>query len=128
MIGLEDRQTLARDIEAAQLAGARLEQACEVAGIDERSLQRWKADQGLVSGDGRPNAVRPTPSHALTPAERERILQVANEPRFADIPLVRIDAAGDSWGCFSALKLMRIHRCHIPPVFTHIKYAVCRPG
>ncbi|MDT4801815.1 IS3 family transposase ISAzo10 [compost metagenome] len=90
MIGLEDRQTLAQDIEAAHQAGARLEQACEVAGIDLRSLQRWKANQGLVSGDGRPDAVRPTPSHALTPAEREQILQVANEPRFADMPPARI--------------------------------------
>ena len=61
MIGLEDRQTLAQDIEAAQQAGARLEQACEVAGIDQRSLQRWKANHGLVSGDGRPAAVRPSP-------------------------------------------------------------------
>ncbi len=90
MIGLEDRQTLAQDIEAAQRAGARLEQACEVAGIDQRSLQRWKANHGLVSGDGRPAAVRPTPAHALTPAEREQILQVANEPRFADMPPARI--------------------------------------
>ncbi|AJP57091.1 integrase [Pandoraea vervacti] len=90
MIGLEDRQTLAHDIEAAQQAGARLEQACEIAGIDERSLQRWKASQGLVSGDGRSNAVRLTPAHALTPAEREQILQVANEPRFADMPPARI--------------------------------------
>jgi len=90
MIGLEDRQTLARDIEAAQQAGARLQQACEVAGIDVRTLQRWKANQGLVSGDGRPGAVRPTPAHALTPAEREQILQVANEPRFADMPPARI--------------------------------------
>ena len=90
MIGLEDRQALARDIEAAQQAGARLQQACEVAGIDKRSLQRWKANQGLVSGDGRPGAVRPTPAHALTPAEREQILQVANESRFADMPPARI--------------------------------------
>jgi hypothetical protein len=59
MIGFEDRQSPARDIEAAQLAGASLEQAT---GIDVGSPQRWKADQGLVSGDGRPNAVRPTPS------------------------------------------------------------------
>lgn len=86
MIGLEDRQTLAQDIEAAQQAGARLAQACEVAGIDERSLQRWKANHGLVSGDGRPGAVRPTPAHALTPTEREQILQVANEPRFGRYP------------------------------------------
>lgn len=90
MIDLEDRQTLARDIEAAHQAGARLHLACEVAGIDVRTLQRWKAHQGLVSGDGRPDAVRPTPVHALSVAEREQILRVANEPRFADMPPARI--------------------------------------
>lgn len=90
MIGLEDRQNLARDIEAACAAGARLEAACEIAGISARSLQRWKAHQGLVKGDGRPQAVRPVPDHALTPAEREQILCVANEPRFADMPPARI--------------------------------------
>jgi transposase InsO family protein len=90
MIGLKDRQSLAQDIEAAQQAGARLHAACEVASISARSLQRWKAHQGLASGDGRPAARRPAPAHALTPAEREQILQVANEPRFADMPPARI--------------------------------------
>ena len=102
MIGLEDRQTLARDIEAAHQAGARLHLACEVAGIDVRTLQRWKAHQGLVSGDGRPDAVRPTPTHALTPAEREQILCVANEPRFADMPPARIVPALADEGVYLA--------------------------
>ena len=43
-----------------------------------------------LSGDGRPEAARPTPAHALTPHERQRLLQVANEPRFADMPPARI--------------------------------------
>ena len=43
MIGLEDRQALTRDIHAARDAGARLKPACEVAGIDQRTLQRWRA-------------------------------------------------------------------------------------
>ena len=90
MIGLEDRQSLAQDIDVAHQAGARLRLACETAGIDVRTLQRWKARQGLVSGDGRPHAVRPVPAHALTPAEHEQILGVANEPRFADMPPARI--------------------------------------
>ncbi len=62
MIGLEDRQALSRDIDAAHVAGARLAPACELAGIDPRTLQRWKARQGLTAGDGRPQAVHPTPS------------------------------------------------------------------
>jgi putative transposase len=90
MIGLEDRQALARNIEAAHSAGARLRLACETAGIDERTLQRWKAHKGLVAGDGRPHAVRATPSHALSQAEREKLLAVANEPRFAAVPPARI--------------------------------------
>ena len=90
MIGLEDRQALARDIAVAHAAGARLRLACEVGGIELRTLQRWKAHEGLSAGDGRPQAVRPTPSHALSPQERQAILDVANEPRFADVPPARI--------------------------------------
>jgi putative transposase len=90
MIGLEDRQALARDIQAAHAAGARLRPACETAGITVRTLQRWKACQGLESGDGRPQAARPVPAHALSPAERAEVLRVANEPRFADVPPARI--------------------------------------
>jgi len=90
MIGLEDRQTLAHDIHTAHSAGARLRLACDTAGIDMRTLQRWKAHAGLVSGDGRPDAVRPVPGHALRPAERAQLLCVANEPRFAAVPPARI--------------------------------------
>ncbi len=90
MIGLEDRQALSRDIDAAHAAGARLGRACEIAGIDARTLQRWKASQGLTQGDGRPQAVRPMPSHALSEAERAALLAVANEPRFASTPPARI--------------------------------------
>ena len=90
MIGLKDRQALAHDIHAAHQAGARLHLACQTAGIELRTLQRWKGSHGLVCGDGRPQAVRPTPAHALGPAERAQVLRVANEPRFADVPPARI--------------------------------------
>ena len=49
MIGLEDRQVLARDIHVAHAAGARLKPACAIAGIELRTLQRWQATDGLVS-------------------------------------------------------------------------------
>jgi transposase InsO family protein len=90
MIGLEDRQVWAQDIGIAHEAGARLRLACETAGIDVRTLQRWKAQEGLVKGDGRPSAVRKAPEHALSQAERVELLRVANEPRFADVPPARI--------------------------------------
>lgn len=90
MIDLEDRQALARDIAVAHAAGARLKPACETAGIDVRTMQRWKLADGLASGDRRPQAVRPTPGHALSEAERAQVLAVANEPRFASVPPARI--------------------------------------
>ncbi|MFB9123746.1 IS3 family transposase [Paraburkholderia dipogonis] len=90
MIGLEDRQQLAREIDSARLAGARLRLACEVAGIDVRTLQRWRARQALVKSDARPGAIRPLSAHALSPEEPANVLRVAREARFADMPPARI--------------------------------------
>lgn len=89
MIRLEDRQRIACAVDEAQREGARLKPACETAGIDARTLQRWRA-AGLHCADARPHAVRPIPAHALSEQERARILQVANEPRFAELPPARI--------------------------------------
>lgn len=88
MTGLEDRQRLANDVEQAHQSGARLSIACQTAGIDVRTLQRWKRNE--VGSDRRPLAVRPAPSHALTDAERDEVLQVANSAPFADMPPARI--------------------------------------
>ena len=90
MTRLENRQTLARDIDQAQADGAWLEAACALAGIDARTLQRWRTGGEPARADARPDASRPMPSHALTEQERARIIEVANEPRFADIPPARI--------------------------------------
>ena len=54
MIGLEDRQALARNIEVAHQAGARLRLACDTAGIDLRTLQRWQAGSD-AKPDGKPD-------------------------------------------------------------------------
>jgi putative transposase len=90
MIGLGDCHALALDIEAAHAYGARLQPACEIVGIAVRNLLRWKAREGLTVGDGRPQAVRPMPSHDLSPKERAALLAVANEPRLALVPPVCI--------------------------------------
>ena len=90
MISLEKRQKIAAMIEQARREGARLEAACEVGGIDARTLQRWEANAGLQDGDGRPRALRPLPAHTLSAQEREQILRIANEPRFAALPPARI--------------------------------------
>jgi len=114
MIGLEDRQALALEIHTAHLAGARLHMACAIAGIDLRTLQRWKASDGLVAGDGRPLAVRAPPSHALSDAERAAVLSAANEPRFADVPPARIVPALADEGIYLASEstFARVLRAH----------------
>ena len=62
MIGLEDRHSLAHDIDTAHSADCRLRLACDIAGINERTLQRWKAQGDVVLADGRPQAARPGPA------------------------------------------------------------------
>lgn len=90
MIRLKDRQAMAEAIGQAHRAGARLKAACELAGIEVRTLQRWKSSGGLEHGDRRPQATRPRPAHALSAQERAEVVRVANEPRFAEVPPARI--------------------------------------
>jgi putative transposase len=89
-------------VAGARADGARLGPACALAGVDPRTLQRWRASEGVARGDRRPEAVRPVPAHALTPAERTRIIAVANEPRFADVPPARIVPALADEGVYLA--------------------------
>src|SRR5215218_5664332 len=102
MTRLEDRQTLLHAIEAARAGGSRLAPACALAGLDPRTVQRWQTGDGLARGDRRPDADRPMPSHALTAAERARIIAVANEPRFAETPPARIVPALADEGTYIA--------------------------
>jgi transposase InsO family protein len=55
-----------------------------------RTLQRWTSEGGVLRDDGRPGAMRPKPSHALTAEERVKMLQIANDARFAALPPARI--------------------------------------
>ena len=113
MIALEDRQTLVQHIETAHTDGARLRPACGLAGISVRTFERWQHG-GLIMGDRRPEATRPTPAHALTEAERASILAIANEPRFADQPPARIVPALADEGVYLASEssFQRVLRAH----------------
>ena len=102
MTRLEDRQILKRDIAQARADGSRLAPACALAGLDPRTLQRWKTGDGLSNGDRRPDADRPAPSHALSEAEQARIIAVANEPRFSETPPARIVPALADEGIYIA--------------------------
>ena len=114
MIGLEDRRKIAQAIQEARQNGARLRKACEIVGIDARTLQRWSGKDGQVRADRRPGAVRPAPSHALSEAERAQLVRVANEPRFADKPPVRIVAELADEGVYLASEssFQRVLKAH----------------
>ena len=90
MISLEDCQMIARSVEDAHSDGARLKYACAEAGITVRTLLRWKRCEGLEHADRRPQAVCPRSAHPLSETERDQVLQMSNEPRFAELPPARI--------------------------------------
>ena len=78
---LEDHQSLARGIDVAHSAGARMQLPREIAGIDLRALQRRKAHYGLVAGEGMPQAVRSVPSHAVRlNAEQDKAMLHSSGP------------------------------------------------
>lgn len=66
----------------AQQAGARLNVICEELGLNPRTIQRWRAQQG---GDDRRRGPNTPPANKLTESERQEVLKVANSPRFRDL-------------------------------------------
>lgn len=85
MISHELRCQAVSLIDEAVAAGARKKPACEILGITIRTYQRW-IKNGDVKTDGRPDAVRPCPSHALSEEEQQFILAVLNSPEYVSLP------------------------------------------
>jgi len=77
------RADIAAMIAQAVVAGARLGTACDIVGLSLRTLQRWKL--AGAAPDGRTIRVQ-QPAHALTAAERERVLAIANSVEFGQMP------------------------------------------
>jgi len=72
-------------IDDARVSGARQAKACEIVGVSERTVRRWRPDE-IVVEDQRPVVKRAAPSHKLSVEERRKILSVCNEPRFRNKP------------------------------------------
>ena len=89
MISTQDRQRAVALIDEAVVNGARKQRACRELGLDIRTHQRWHGE-GELRSDARVDAVRPVPANKLSAAERAAVLQIANEPRFADLPPTQI--------------------------------------
>jgi transposase InsO family protein len=77
-------------IEEACKAGARLEPACEVAGISPRTLQRWRDEQGIREDARAAAAEQRVPANRLSDGEREEIRNVVNQSEFAHLPPCQI--------------------------------------
>lgn len=69
-------------IDEAVASGARQSRACDVIGLDPRTLQRWRAQD--IGDDGRAGPKR-SPRNKLTSRERARVLEIANAPQYRDL-------------------------------------------
>jgi putative transposase len=85
MTSLTERLRILGNITQACESGARLQRACEVAGISLNCWYRWQQD-GTVLPDQRPQALRREPANKLSVAERRQILAVCNSARFGSLP------------------------------------------
>lgn len=82
MISTPNRKLAVDLINEERAAGARLQPACEVLNISDRTYQRW-VKEGDVVEDQRPIVKRPTPKNKLTKEERAEVIQTVNSPEFA---------------------------------------------
>ncbi|MCB1140464.1 MAG: IS3 family transposase, partial [Leptospiraceae bacterium] len=77
-----ERQVTLQHLDEAVAAGARLERACDLLGIDPRTVQRWRAQD---VGDDRRAGPLQSPSNRLSDGERARVLEIANAPEHRDL-------------------------------------------
>jgi len=74
-------------VEAACTAGARQSKACESIGISAKTYQRWCRPDNAQ--DGRLDA-KHKPGNKLTELERQRLITLANETKYVDLPPSKI--------------------------------------
>ena len=83
----EDRKELLDLIAQACQQGARKHAVCELLGLSVRTVQRWESSDSLR--DGRLDAEK-NPSNKLTPKERQALLDLVNQPKYAHLPPSKI--------------------------------------
>jgi transposase InsO family protein len=69
-------------VDEAVTAGARQAKACEILGLDVRTVQRWR-EEG-IGEDGRAGPKTP-PKNKLSPREEQAILKVVNSEAYRDL-------------------------------------------
>ena len=84
---VEDRREIINLIEDAQSTGAKQSEACKIIGISAKTVQRWQKTDNIK--DGRIE-VQHSPKNKLSELECRRVLQVANETKYAHLPPCKI--------------------------------------
>lgn len=74
-------------IDEAQAGGARLREACEVAGISARTVERWRENPN--ADDGRHGPKR-RPGNALSALEQARVVAVMTSPEYGQVPVKQL--------------------------------------
>ncbi|MFM9086586.1 MAG: IS3 family transposase [Cyanobium sp.] len=89
----EDREKALRLLQEGQEAGAPAWGIADVLGISLRTLRRWgiAVEAEGFSKDGRKGSVRHV-AHKFSEEERKRVIEVINDPRFADLHPAQIVA------------------------------------
>ncbi len=80
---MDERKKMIILINEACDSGARQFKACDIVGISPKTFQRWSCVDNKQ--DGRIEA-KNSPSNKLTELECQRLIKVANEPEYADLP------------------------------------------
>lgn len=85
----QDRKHILSLVDQAMNQGASETACARTLGLSQRCLRRWRAsfeDSTHKGRDRRPLALRPAPPNALTEDEKDKIIAVANLPRYASLP------------------------------------------
>ena len=82
MTSAPDRQGIMKLVNEALQSGASQVQICATLGISARTLQRWR-NAGEGGTDQRCEASRRVPANALSPQEKEAVLELCNQPEYA---------------------------------------------
>lgn len=94
-----EREQIISLINEAQASGARQSKACEIVGISAKTLQRWNQPDNVQ--DARLEAWH-EPANKLSEMERQRLIKIANEPGYADLPPSKIVPRLADEGCYIA--------------------------
>jgi putative transposase len=84
---IEERKKIIDLVQQAIEAGARFVQACQLANVHPRTLQRWKKEKTLADKRTQHQYV---PANKLSLAERQQIIHISNSNAYCHLPPCQI--------------------------------------